>query len=112
VQLVRRRSPGERSAPSLNDFVCERERLLRNFDSERVRCLRLITNSILVGCSTDERDELVSSYSMTSSARTSSFGGTSRPSVFAVLRLMTNSNLVGCKTGKSAGFAPLRIEPA
>src|SRR5258708_6563110 len=35
--------------------------------------------------------------------------GTSRPSARAVCRLMTNSSLVGCKTGKSAGFAPLRI---
>jgi hypothetical protein len=34
-------------------------------------------------------------YSITSSARASRVGGTSRPSVLAVLRLMTNSNLVG-----------------
>jgi hypothetical protein len=32
-----------------------------------------------------------------------------RPSAFAVLRLITNSNLVGCCTGRSAGWAPLRI---
>ena len=32
-----------------------------------------------------------------------------RPSALAVLRLMTSSNLVGCSTGRSAGFAPLRI---
>ena len=38
--------------------------------------------------------------------------GTLRPSVFAVLRLMTNSNLVDCMTGRSAGFAPLRMRPA
>ena len=50
-------------------------------------------------------------YSITSSAKTSSFGGTSTPSVFAVLRLMTNSHLVGGKTGKSAGLAPFSIEP-
>ena len=35
-------------------------------------------------------------HSITSSARASSVGGTSRPSALAVLRLMTNSNLVGC----------------
>jgi hypothetical protein len=29
----------------------------------------------------------------------------------AVLRLITKSNLVGCRTGRSAGFAPLRIFP-
>jgi hypothetical protein len=50
-------------------------------------------------------------YSITSSARVSSEGGTSRPSVFAVLRLITNSNLVGCSTGRSVGLAPLRIFP-
>ena len=50
-------------------------------------------------------------HSITSSARASSVGGTSRPSALAVLRLMTSSNLVDCKTGRSAGFAPLRIWP-
>jgi hypothetical protein len=35
-------------------------------------------------------------HSITSSAKTSSFGGKSMASVLAVLRLMTNSNLVGC----------------
>src|SRR5205814_3065846 len=38
-------------------------------------------------------------YSITSSARASSKGGTVSPSTFAVLRLMTSSNLVGCSTG-------------
>ncbi len=42
----------------------------------------------------------------------SKVGGISRPSVFAVLRLITNSNLVGCMTGRSAGFAPLRMRLA
>ena len=48
-------------------------------------------------------------YSITSSARPISIGGTSMPSALAVDRLMTSSNLVGCWTGKSAGLAPLRI---
>src|SRR6266516_2650328 len=48
-------------------------------------------------------------HSITSSARASSIGGTSRPSALAVLRLITNSNLVGCSTGRSAGLAPLKI---
>src|SRR5262245_48778096 len=52
---------------------------------------------------------LPSQHSITSSARASSVGGTSRPSALAVLRLMTSSNFVGCSTGKSAGLAPLRI---
>src|SRR2546427_9148500 len=50
-----------------------------------------------------------SGYSITSSARASSVGGTSRPSAFAVLRLMTNATRVDCSTGKSAGFSPLRM---
>jgi hypothetical protein len=48
-------------------------------------------------------------YSITSSARASSVGGTSRPSAFATIRLTTRSNLVGCSTGRSAGFAPRKI---
>src|SRR5262249_25707 len=50
-------------------------------------------------------------YSITSSARASSVGGTSMPSAWAVCRLMTNSNVVGCITGRSAGFSPLRMRP-
>src|SRR5258705_13166712 len=49
------------------------------------------------------------SYSITSLASASSVGGTVRPSAFAVLRLMTSSNFVGSSTGRSDGFAPLRI---
>ena len=48
-------------------------------------------------------------YSITSSARASRLGGTSRLSALAVLRLMTSSYLVGACTGRSAGFSPLRI---
>ena len=51
-------------------------------------------------------------YSITSSARASNVGGTSRPSKRAVCRLIMNSNLVDCKTGRSAGLAPLRMLPA
>jgi hypothetical protein len=48
-------------------------------------------------------------YSITSSARASSVGGTSRPRARAVLRLMTRSYLVGACTGRSAGFSPRNI---
>jgi hypothetical protein len=48
-------------------------------------------------------------YSMIWFARPSTDGGIVRPSAFAVFRFITNSNLVGCSTGRSAGFAPLRI---
>src|SRR6516162_9029327 len=61
------------------------------------------------GRTAKERDEFASLHSITSSARASSIGGTSRPSNFAVCTLMTNSNLVDCMTGRSAGFSPLRM---
>jgi hypothetical protein len=48
-------------------------------------------------------------YSITSSARSSMDVGSAMPSALAVLRLIMNSNLVGCSTGRSVGFAPLRI---
>src|SRR5262245_13139014 len=54
-------------------------------------------------------DELSAVHSITSSARASSVGGTSRPSALAVFRLIASSNLVGNCTGKSAGFAPFRM---
>src|SRR5262252_6851756 len=58
----------------------------------------------------EQRDEIAPPpHSITSSARASSVGGTSRPSVLAVLRLMINSNLVGCWIGRSAGLAPLKM---
>src|SRR5262245_27795925 len=57
----------------------------------------------------DKRDELAPSHSITSSARASRVGGTSRPSSFAVLRLITISYLVGFCTGRSAGLSPLRM---
>jgi hypothetical protein len=48
-------------------------------------------------------------YSITSSASESRLSEILMPSAFAVLRLITVSNLVGCRTGRSTGFAPLRI---
>ena len=51
-------------------------------------------------------------YSITSSARASSVGGTSRPSAFAVARLITRSKRVAWSTGRSPGFAPLRMRAA
>src|SRR5262249_54817760 len=48
-------------------------------------------------------------HSITSSASSCIELGTSRPSALAVCALMTNSNLVDWKTGRSVGFAPLRI---
>jgi hypothetical protein len=48
-------------------------------------------------------------YSITSSARASSVGGTSTARARAVGKLMTSSNLIDRTTGRSAGLAPLRI---
>ena len=50
-------------------------------------------------------------YSITSSARVSSVGGTVRPSILAVSALMTSSNLLACTTGRSTGLAPLTMRP-
>src|SRR5262249_23757942 len=50
-------------------------------------------------------------HSITSSAAASSLSGTVRPSILAVEALITSSNLLDCTTGKSAGFAPLRMRP-
>jgi hypothetical protein len=54
---------------------------------------------------------LWSLYSITSSARSRIDVGSVNPSVLAVLTFTNSSNLVGCTTGRSAGFAPLRILP-
>src|SRR5262245_57041351 len=60
----------------------------------------------------EQRDEFApTDHSITSSARASSIGGTSRPSNRAVEALMTSSNLVDWTTGSSSGFAPLRMRP-
>src|SRR4029450_3072865 len=59
----------------------------------------------------EQRDEIASFHSITSSARAMSVGGISRPSNLAVCRLITNSNLVACTTGRSAGLAPLSMRP-
>src|SRR5262249_5763542 len=48
-------------------------------------------------------------YSITSSARPRIESGIVNPIFLAVLRLMTRSNFVACSTGRSSGFAPLKI---
>src|SRR5262245_6061449 len=61
------------------------------------------------GRAAEQRDELAARHSITSSASESRLSEILTPSALAVLRLITVSNLVGCNTGRSAGFAPLRI---
>jgi hypothetical protein len=56
-----------------------------------------------------ERARRARAHSITRSARSKSDGGIVRPSAVAVFRLITSSNFVGRSTGRSAGFAPLRI---
>src|SRR5262249_21655046 len=60
----------------------------------------------------EQTDELAPFHSITSSARASSVGGTSRPNALAVWRLRINSIFVDCCTGRSAGFSPLIMRPA
>ena len=72
----------------------------------------------------EQRDELAPLHSITSSARASRVGGTSRPSALAVLRLITSSYLVGClhrQVGRLlaledaidvAGRAPVQLDQA
>src|SRR5262249_36177768 len=57
----------------------------------------------------EQRDELTTSHSITSSARARKVGDILSPSTLAVVRLTTRSNLVGCSTGMSPGFVPRRI---
>ena len=45
-------------------------------------------------------------YSITSSARASSVGGTVRPSALAVFRLIANSYFTCACTGRLVGFSP------
>src|SRR5262249_56697143 len=74
----------------------------------RLLCPRAERPSGRAGQRSDERAAL---HSITSSATASSEGGTVIPSVRAVCALMTSSNLLDCTTGRSAGFAPLRMRP-
>src|SRR5271163_1252643 len=48
-------------------------------------------------------------HSITSSARAITFCATSSPIALAVLRLIDSWNLAACCTGRSPGFAPLRM---
>src|SRR5207244_1014064 len=56
------------------------------------------------GRAAEQRDDVASVHSITSSARPSSVIGKVTPSALAVLRLMASSTFVACCTGSSAGF--------
>ncbi len=57
----------------------------------------------------EKRHELPPPHSITSSARARRVGATAIPRAFAVFKLRTSSNFEGSSTGRSAGFAPLKI---
>jgi len=72
-------------------------------------CARVASGHAAAAPPSDEGAPLhLRAHSITSSARASSVGGTSRPSALAVLRLITNSNFAACSTGRSSGLAPLK----
>jgi hypothetical protein len=82
----------------INGFVCS-VRLTPK--SGHVRC-----NSVCPLCANSGHE---TNYSINSSVRAISVGGTVKPSALAVLRLMANWNLTGACTGRSLGFSPLRM---
>jgi hypothetical protein len=87
-------------------------RLVADITEDRQRQLLRARRNRPSRRATEKLDELAPAHhSMTSSAVASKFGGTVRPSAFAVPRLMASSNLVACSTGRSAGLAPLRMVP-
>ena len=53
--------------------------------------------------------DISAGHSMTTSARMRNAWEIASPSALAVFRFTTSSILVGSSTGRSAGFAPLRI---
>src|SRR5215470_6291428 len=62
-------------------------------------------------CAAEQRDELASLHSITSSARESKLSEILTPSAFAVFKLITNWNLTVSITGRSAGLTPLSTRP-
>jgi hypothetical protein len=94
----------ERSNPSIGGRRCTDN----GHQLDRVSVAE-VTPMSGVGASAVSRCSKLYRYSITSSARASSDGGTSRPSAVAVFRLITSSYLVGFCTGKSAVFSPFRM---
>src|SRR5262249_59725651 len=60
-------------------------------------------------CAAEERDEVATSHSITSSARPDSGSGRLMPSALAVLGFRNSSTFDTCCTGSSFGFSPLGI---
>src|SRR5262249_40024568 len=104
---------GEFLRQQTGEYVGRTGRRERHDDAHRVRRigLRKRRNRPRRRSAPEQRDELAPPHSITSSAVAMSVGGTARPSIRAVWALITSSNLVDCTTGRSAGFAPLRMRP-
>ena len=102
-----------RIAQALAQCLQERFRVRQGKDTDRVHphLLRACQERPTRRRTAEQRDQLASFHSITSSARASSVAGTARPSILAVSALMTSSNLLDCTTGRSPGFAPLRMRP-
>src|SRR5262245_5525011 len=96
------------SSPSLRTKAAD-----QRFQAEGVRCTQKPDGGQLARLlrarrerprrrATEQRHELATfdrwNHSITSSARNTSEGGTSKPIAFAACRLIVNSNLVGCST--------------
>src|SRR5262249_29232612 len=101
-------------AQALSECILDGRRFARRSHTQepdhRHRRLLRVCRERPRGCrAADQRDELAAPHSITSSARASTAGGTSRPSAFAVFRLITSSYFVGACTGRSAGFSTLRM---
>jgi len=87
-------------------------RCISEIAEPRNRCRLLCVGAERRGECTGQRGQQEAAavhYSINWSARANTDGGIVRPRALAVLRLMTSSNFVGCSTGRSPGFAPLRI---
>ena len=101
--------PGSGRAPQPSGWWLRQIGALCSFVTSLRRTRSLRCACAASGHAARHPKELPTFHSITSSARASSWDGTSMPSACAVLTLMTKSNFVGCSTGRSAGLAPLII---
>src|SRR5262249_19012141 len=86
--------------PAHHRRVCVRGCAIKKSDQRHCRLLRS-RRERPSRRATHKRDELAALHSITSSARASSVGGTSRPSALAAFKLRTIWYLVGICTGRS-----------
>jgi hypothetical protein len=85
--------------------TCPGRRLCLQFEAERTN------EDAVFGAVEPESDHAANCYSITSSARSKTEVGMSRPKFFAARKLSTNSNFVGRSIGSSAGLVPFNTLP-